>query len=60
MEEKFYDFSKIVKLQDKLFKFAIKPKDYGKSFYKYSKYSKEHLINRIIELEMKGKYDKRK
>ncbi len=43
------------KVQDRLFKFVLKPKGYGKSFHKYSKYSKEQLIERIIELEMKGK-----
>lgn len=43
------------KLQDRVFKIVIKPRGYGKSFHKYSKYSKEQLIERIIELEMKGK-----
>ncbi len=35
------------KVQDRLFNFVIKPKGYGKSFHKYSKYSKEEFVKEM-------------
>lgn len=40
------------KLKNKKFNFILMPKRYGKSFHKYKRYTKEQLINRIIELEL--------